>query len=110
MADASFQPEPRPAFHTEPLREPKPAPPRPARRRPRPEAPEQHITLCEAIDRVLNKGVVVKGEITISVADVDLVYLGLNVLLASVETARSMINPVSRPPAIHLGAQGVERP
>ena len=47
---------------------------------------EQQITLIELVDRVLNKGVVVAGDITLSVADVDLVYVGLRVLLASVGT------------------------
>ncbi|QYO64812.1 gas vesicle protein [Leptolyngbya sp. 7M] len=46
------------------------------------------ITLCEALDRLLHKGAVLKGEVTISVAGVELVYLGLHVLLASVETVR----------------------
>jgi gas vesicle structural protein len=50
--------------------------------------PDRQITLCETLDRVLNKGVVVAGEIIISVADIDLVYLNLQVLLTSVETAR----------------------
>jgi hypothetical protein len=44
------------------------------------------VTLVELVDRVLNKGVVVSGDITLSVADVDLVYVGLRVLLASVGT------------------------
>ncbi|MBI5182931.1 MAG: gas vesicle protein [Nitrospinae bacterium] len=44
------------------------------------------VTLLEVLDRVLNKGVVIVGDITISVADVDLIYLGLRVLLSSVET------------------------
>jgi len=48
---------------------------------------EEHISLCETLDRVLNKGVVVAGEVVISVADVDLVYLGLQVVLMSAETA-----------------------
>lgn len=48
---------------------------------------EEHITLCEALDRVLNKGVVVHGDIILSVADVDLLYVGLRLLVASVETA-----------------------
>jgi gas vesicle structural protein len=48
---------------------------------------ERPVSLSEVLDRVLNKGVVVAGEIVISVAGVDLVYLGLNVLLTSVETA-----------------------
>ena len=49
--------------------------------------PERSISLCETLDRVLNKGVVLAGEIIISVADVDLVYLNVQVLLASVDTA-----------------------
>ncbi len=49
--------------------------------------PEKRISLCETLDRVLNKGVVVAGEVIISVADVDLVYLNVQVLLTSVETA-----------------------
>jgi len=44
------------------------------------------VTLLELVDRVLNKGVVLTGDITLSVADVDLVYVGLRVLLASVAT------------------------
>lgn len=47
---------------------------------------EQQITLIELVDRVLNKGVVVSGDITLAVADVDLVYVGLRVLLASAGT------------------------
>ena len=34
-----------------------------------------------------NKGVVVVGEVVISVADIDLIYLGLQLVLTSVETA-----------------------
>ena len=44
----------------------------------------EQVTLIELIDRVLNKGVVIAGDITLAVADVDLVYLGLRVLLTSV--------------------------
>ena len=44
------------------------------------------ITLLEVLDRVLDKGVVISGDMVISVADVDLIYLGLRVLLSSVET------------------------
>lgn len=46
-----------------------------------------HASLCEALDRVLHKGAVIVGEVTISVADVDLVYLGLQLVLCSVDTA-----------------------
>jgi len=44
------------------------------------------VTLLEVLDRVLEKGVVVSGDAVISVADVDLIYVGLRVLLSSVET------------------------
>lgn len=58
---------------------------------------DRQVTLCEALDRVLHKGAVVRGEITISVADVDLVYLGFHVLLASVETARNYVQATEVP-------------
>lgn len=44
------------------------------------------VSLLELLDRILNKGVVIAGDIVISVADIDLVYLGLKLLLSSVET------------------------
>jgi len=49
---------------------------------------KEHVSLCEALDRVLNKGAVIVGDVTITVAGIDLVYLGLQVILCSVETAR----------------------
>lgn len=48
----------------------------------------KEVSLCEALDRILNKGAVLYGEVMISVAGIDLVYLGLQVILASMETAR----------------------
>ena len=50
----------------------------------------QEVSLCEALDRILTKGAVIYGEVMLSVADVDLVYLGLQVILSSVETARGL--------------------
>ena len=49
------------------------------------------VSICEVLDRVLNKGVVVAGEITISLAGVDLIYLGLHLVLTSIETARASL-------------------
>ncbi|OLC55569.1 MAG: hypothetical protein AUH85_08920 [Chloroflexi bacterium 13_1_40CM_4_68_4] len=43
-------------------------------------------SLLELVDRLLHKGVVLAGRATISVAGVDLIYLGLNVVLSAVET------------------------
>ena len=49
------------------------------------------LSLLETLDHVLNRGLVIAGEITISVADIDLVFVGLNVLLSSVETAHEVL-------------------
>jgi gas vesicle structural protein len=58
---------------------------------PSPDSPlQQQVTLLELVDRVLNKGVSLTGDITLSVADVDLVYVGLRVLLASVGTLEEL--------------------
>ena len=51
---------------------------------------EKEVTLLDLVDRILNKGVILWGDITLSVADVDLIYLGLKVLLTSVEKAEEM--------------------
>ena len=51
---------------------------------------ERH-SLVELINRVLDRGVVITGDVTISVAGVDLVYLGLNAVLTSVSTARQVM-------------------
>jgi hypothetical protein len=47
---------------------------------------ERQVALCEVLDRVLNKGVVLAGSAVISVAGIDLVYLGLQLVLTSTET------------------------
>ena len=52
---------------------------------------ESELSLLETLDHVLNRGLVIAGEITISVADIDLVFVGLNVLLSSVETANEVL-------------------
>jgi gas vesicle structural protein len=43
----------------------------------------RRVTLVELVDRVLNKGVTLTGDITLAVADVDLVYVGLRLLITS---------------------------
>jgi gas vesicle structural protein len=48
-------------------------------------AEERDLSLLEALDHLLDRGVVIAGEAIISVADVDLLYLGLNVVLANVD-------------------------
>jgi hypothetical protein len=51
-------------------------------------AGETGETVLELLDRVLNTGVVLAGEIAITVADIELIYLRLQLLLSSAETAR----------------------
>ena len=52
---------------------------------------ESDLSLLETLDQVLNRGLVIAGEITISVADIDLIFVGLNVLVSSVETAHEVL-------------------
>lgn len=49
---------------------------------------QRRASLCETLDRVLTKGAVIAGDVVISVAGVDLLYLGLNLVVTSVETMR----------------------
>ncbi len=49
---------------------------------------DDNCTILELLDRLLNKGVVLAGDIAISVADIDLIYLRTQLLLSSIETAR----------------------
>ena len=46
----------------------------------------QQVSLLDLLDRLLDKGVVADGELLLTVADIDLVYLGLKCVLTSVET------------------------
>ena len=48
---------------------------------------DSEVSLLEILDHVLNSGVVIHGSLVISLAGVDLVYVGLNVILTSIETA-----------------------
>ena len=47
--------------------------------------PDVEFSVLELADRLLNRGVVLVGEATISVAGIPLIYLGLNVVLTAVE-------------------------
>lgn len=53
-----------------------------------PGAADDGYSLAELVNRVLDRGVVLTGDVTISVAGVELVYLGLSAVLTSVSTAR----------------------
>jgi len=49
------------------------------------------LSLLDILDHVLNSGVVIQGSIVISIGGVDLIYVGLSVVLTSVETALRIV-------------------
>jgi gas vesicle structural protein len=60
--------------------------------------PSDEMTLLDILDHVLNQGVILRGNVIISLAGVDLVYLGLDVILTSVETALRHMGAPALPP------------
>lgn len=60
--------------------------------------PGDELSLLDILDHVLNQGVILRGNLIISLAGVDLVYLGLDVILTSVETAMRHIAATTLPP------------
>ncbi|HEX7313391.1 MAG TPA: gas vesicle protein [Pyrinomonadaceae bacterium] len=57
---------------------------------------DEELSLLETLDHVLDRGLVIAGEVTIAVADVDLVFVGLNLLLGSVETVDRVLGERER--------------
>ena len=64
---------------------------------------DRSLALADLLDRALNKGVVLWGEATISLAGVDLIYVGVKVLVASFETAQKMSSRCARDMALPDG-------
>lgn len=64
----------------------------------------EELVLVDLLDRLLDKGVVISGDITLSVADVDLVYLGLRLLLSSASTAERVGVSLPSSAALHKTA------
>jgi hypothetical protein len=46
-------------------------------------------SLLDIVDHVLNQGVVITGDIILGVADIDLIYLGLSVILCSADRVQA---------------------
>jgi Gas vesicle protein len=58
----------------------------------RPQLPTQReVALVEVLDRALGAGVVITGDVTLSLADIDLVYLNLRLVVGSVPSLRGEI-------------------
>ncbi len=63
---------------------------------------EDETSLLDILDHVLNQGAIIRGNLIISLAGVDLIYLGLDVILTSVETALKHMR--IEPPAAKRGS------
>src|SRR4051812_46924144 len=57
---------------------------------------DEELSLLETLDHVIDHGLVIAGEVTIAVAGVDLIFLGLNLLLGSVETVERVLGERER--------------
>lgn len=62
----------------------------------RPAGTEQRLALVDLLDRLLAGGVVLTGDITISIARIDLVHVSLRALISSVDTLDPPPNPGPR--------------
>ncbi len=58
----------------------------------------KNISLVELLDRVLDKGAVVSGDVMISMAGIELIYLDLKVLISSYDTMRRLKGLPPLPP------------
>ena len=58
---------------------------------------DDQFSLVDILDHVLTQGIIIRGNLVISLAGVDLVYAGLDVILTSVETAMRHMNPPAPP-------------
>ena len=68
---------------------------------------EPRVELSEVLNHILDKGVALKGEVMLAVADIDLIKLDLGLLLSAVETA--MRTPrVSGARTLGLASPGLE--
>ncbi|MFZ5516959.1 MAG: gas vesicle protein GvpJ [Candidatus Zhuqueibacterota bacterium] len=63
---------------------------------------QTHVTLLDALDRVIETGAVVTGDLTVRVADIDLIYIGIRLIATSISKldaahGRSGMNPDREP-------------
>lgn len=62
------------------------------------------LTLLDLVDHLLNTGVIIRGNLVLSLAGVDLVYLGLDLVVTSVETALRHMTNAPPPPRLDNSA------
>ena len=64
------------------------------------------VALVEVLDRALGAGVVITGDVTLSLADIDLVYLNLRLLVSSVGTINGELAEEGETEVLALGWGG----
>jgi gas vesicle protein GvpA/GvpJ/GvpM family len=70
----------------------------------------QTTNLADILERVLDKGIVIAGDITISLVEIDLLNIKLRLLIASVDKAKELgINWWEADPKLSVRADGLER-
>jgi hypothetical protein len=52
------------------------------------ELPRRDLSLVDLLDRILDKGIVINGDITVTVGSVELLSIKINLVIASIETAK----------------------
>jgi hypothetical protein len=57
---------------------------------------DERLILGDLLNHVLDKGVVIAGDVTISVADIDLIRLGLSLFITAVETVEQQSRGADR--------------
>ena len=69
---------------------------------------QREVALVEVLDRALGAGVVITGDLTLSLADIDLVYLNLRLLVGSVGTINGELAANDESRLLALGGSGDE--
>jgi hypothetical protein len=73
--------------------------------------PRAESSLLDVIDKVLNKGAVIKGDLVLGVANVDLIYAELSALLAAVDRVMRSEDSRRSPKAVsRRSTKGSRRP
>jgi Gas vesicle protein len=72
-----------------------------------PGRPTNDATLADILERVLDKGIVIAGDIQVNLLDIELLTIKLRLLIASVDRAKEMgIDWWEGDPALSSGANG----
>jgi hypothetical protein len=65
----------------------------------------REVTLLDLVDRAIDHGVILAGDVTLSVADVDLIFVGLRVLVAPVERLPELVAPPAHERPIEVACE-----